>query len=353
MIDPESLIRARIKGLKAYNVDQTPCPVLLDNKESPYPLPDKLMERIWVIMSGTGLNRYPDLEAAYLKAAIAKKEGVYESEIVLGNGSDEIIQMLIISICDPGSKILVPSPTFSMYSNIAFYLNVDTVEAPLKDDWSLNIESTISLIGKTAPKIVFIASPNNPTGFKYSSDDIGAVIDAATGLVVIDEAYIDYTKEPAGLLYRDRPNVVIMRTLSKTGLAALRLGYMMADAKLTAQVNKVRMPYNINSISQAAAAEAVTSWDSLRPMFDAVIKERERLFGELNSIDGVTPYRSEANFTLMKIDNGAGDVYNRLIKTGIRVRHFKGHERLGGYLQATVGTPDENSQFLSALRQAL
>ncbi len=352
-MDPDNLIRSRVKELTAYKVDQTPCPVLLDNKESPYPLPDKLQERVWVIMSGTSLNRYPDMEAAYLKAAIAKKEGASENEILLGNGSDEIIQSLILSLCDAGSKILVPSPTFSMYQNIAFYLNVDTVEAPLKDDWSLDIDNTISLINQTAPKIVFIASPNSPTGVKYSRSDIDAIIDAAPGLVVIDEAYIDYSKEPVGLLYRDRPNVVIMRTLSKTGLAALRLGYMMADAKLTAQVNKVRLPYNINSVSQAAATEVVRSWDELSPMFEAITQERERVFGELKSIDGVTPYPSEANFTLMKIGNGAGDVYDKLIKAGVRVRRFKGNPRLGDCFQVTVGTPDENSQFFSALRSAL
>ncbi len=352
-MDPANLIRSRVKQVTAYKVDKTPCPVLLDNKEAPYNLPDKLMEQVWVIMSGTGLNRYPEMDAEYLKSAIAKKEGAYENELLLGNGSDEIIQTLIISLCDPGSKILVPSPTFSMYANIAFYLNVDTVEAPLNDDWSLDIDNTISLIKQTAPRIVFIASPNNPTGFKYSRADIDAVIDQAPGLVVIDEAYIDYSKEPAGLLYKERPNVAIMRTLSKSGLAALRLGYLMADAKLTAQVDKVRLPYNINSVSQAVSAEVVKSWDSLAPMFDAVIKERERLFGELKSIDGVTPFPSVANFTLIKIDDGAGDVYNKLIKAGVRVRRFNGHERLGGYLQATVGTPDENNQFLSALSSSV
>ncbi|VAX18453.1 Histidinol-phosphate aminotransferase [hydrothermal vent metagenome] len=352
-MDPDNLIRSRIKKVAAYKVDQTPCPVLLDNKESPYPLPNKLMEQVWVIMSGTELNRYPEMEAEYLKSAIAEKQGASENEILLGNGSDEIIQTLIISLCDPGSKILVPSPTFSMYKNIAFYLNVDTIEAPLNDDWSLDIGATISLIKQTAPKIVFIASPNNPTGFKYSRADIDAVIDQAPGLVVIDEAYIDYSKEPVGLLYKDRPNVAIMRTLSKAGLAALRLGYLMADERLTAQVDKVRLPYNINSVSQAVATEVVKSWDLLTPMFDAVIKERERVFGELRAIDGVTPCPSTANFTLMKIDDGAGDVYDRLIKAGVRVRRFKGHERLDGYLQATVGTPDENKQFLSALRSSV
>jgi len=144
-----------------------------------------------------------------------------------------------------------------------------------------------------------------------------------------------------------------MRTFSKMGLAALRLGYMMADAKLTAQVNKVRLPYNINSVSQAVTAEVVKSWDSLSPVLDAVIKERERLFGELQAIDGITPYPSVANFTLIKIDNGAGDVYDKLIKAGVRVRHFKGHERLGDCLQVTVGTPDENDRFLSALSSSL
>jgi len=353
MTDPSRLVRDRIRELRAYHIEQTPCPVIMDANELPYPLPEKLRERLWVIMAGTAFNRYPDMELTHLTAAIAEKERIARNEIVVGNGSDEIIQSLIVTLCDPGAKILTPTPTFVMYEAIAHYLNVDTVPAPLEDDWSLDADKTVALIEREQPRVVFLASPNNPTGVKYPMETVERIIEASPGVVVVDEAYIDYADGPVGLLYRERPNVVILRTLSKACLAAMRLGYLMADERLAAQVNKVRLPYNINAVTQAVATEVLRHWDMLTPLFGKVRREREIIYRSLEEIDGVEPFPSQANFILMRVKTDPGAVFGRLLDEGVRVRWRKGAPRLDDCFRVTVGTTDENTRFLTALLAAL
>ncbi|MGK7346793.1 MAG: histidinol-phosphate transaminase [Candidatus Nitrospinota bacterium M3_3B_026] len=353
MKDPVKLVRRRIRELSAYHVEPRPCEVVLDANESPHPLPGPLRPKIEAALK-IELNRYPDPEAKALKKAIAAKEGVREDEILLGNGSDEVIQALIASVCDPGDKILVPAPTFTMYKLIARYLNADTIEVPLLDDWSLDISAVIHNMKFGAPKIIFIASPNNPTGAMANREALDAVVDAAPGLVAVDEAYIDYAKAPAGPLFRERKNVVILRTLSKIGLAGIRLGYMMADAALIEQVNKVRLPYNINSMVQAIARIAVENWREFLPALGSIVKERGRVFEELSRMGGVHPFPSEANFILIRIEErSAGEIFERLLSEGVRVRWFEGDPRLGDCLRGAIGTPEENGRFLAALKKAL
>ncbi|MBI4829444.1 MAG: histidinol-phosphate transaminase [Nitrospinae bacterium] len=351
--DPAALARSRVRDILAYHVEQTPSEVILDANESPYPPPPELHERLMVIMAGTALNRYPDMEATLLRRALARKDGVDEHEILPGNGSDEAIQSLIAALCDPGDRVLTPTPTFSMYRIIANWLNVECVETPLGNDWSLDVERVIDDIARARPKIVFIATPNNPTGARYPDEAVKAVIEASPGAVVVDEAYIDYAARPYGLLFRDRPNVLILRTLSKVGFAALRLGYLMGDRRLLAEVNKTRLPYNINSVTQAAAAEAANSWSLVAPSFKAVAAERERMAARLAAIPGVTAFPSQANFILMRIARGAEDMFNTLLREGVRVRWFKGAARLDDCFRVTVGTPLENDRFLAALETAM
>ncbi|MBI5816526.1 MAG: histidinol-phosphate transaminase [Nitrospinae bacterium] len=352
-INAESLIRQRVRELSAYHVEPYPCEVALDANEFPYTPTEPLAGRIKSAIEGVKLNRYPDPSAARLKKAIAAKEGCSEANIILGNGSDEIIQALIAAICDPGDKVLVPSPTFSMYRIIAHYLNVDAVEVALNDDWTMAAEAMAQAIGREEPKIVFIASPNNPTGALYPVETVMAVIEAARGLVVIDEAYIDFAKAPYGPLFKEYPNVAILRTLSKAGFAALRLGYMMMDEKLCAQVEKVRLPYNINSVTQASAQAAVEEWGALGPLFRQVVAERERVFKELSSIKGASPFPSEANFILTRIEKDVEEVFARLLKQGVRVRWFKDDRRLGDCLRVTIGSAPENNRFIEAIKAAV
>ena len=353
-MNPKDLVRSRVRDLTAYHVEPRPCDAALDANESPYPPPESVRARAVESAGALPLNRYPDPQSKALREALASKEGVREEEILLGNGSDEIIQMLIASVCDPGERIMTFAPTFSMYRLIAHYLNADTIEVPLKDDWSVDLGMALNNIKAGVPKIIFIASPNNPTGSVVGREEIVAIADAAPGIVVVDEAYADFAEERAGLVFRERENVVILRTLSKTGLAAIRLGYMMADRRLVEQVDKTRLPFNINSITQAIAAEAARRWDEMKPVFDLIIRERGRVFSEVSVVDGVTPFPSEANFILMRIDDkDPREVFESLLDNGVRARWFKDDPRLGDCFRVTVGKPEENDRFIAALRKAL
>ncbi|VAX15625.1 Histidinol-phosphate aminotransferase [hydrothermal vent metagenome] len=350
-MNPSDFVRPRVKQLSAYHVDPIPADVVLDANESSYPLPQKLHERLVVLMAGTELNRYPDPDSTYLKRAIAKKEGARETEILLGNGSDEVIQTLISAVCDPGDKILTMSPTFSMYKQIATYLNVETVEVPLNEKWDIDYHEVLGAIDEHEPKIIFIATPNNPTGGNMHRDSMAAIMNFADGLVVIDEAYVDYSDKTAALLYQERPNVAVLKTLSKVGMAAIRLGYMMADERLIEEVNKTRLPYNINSLTQAVATELLKNWDQLKPMFDATKKERRRVMTALYSVKKITPNHSDANFIFFKLDGNPEEFFNFLLDNGVRIRWFNGNKGLENCFRVTIGRPAENDRFLSALEK--
>ncbi len=351
--NPACFVRKRVSDLCAYNVEPIPAEVILDANELALDLPDKLRKRMDAAMAGASLGRYPDPDAGELCRAIAKKEGCEPGEILLGNGSDEVIQALIAAVCDPDDKIFTVTPTFSMYRQIATYLNVETVEEELDENWDVNSGEMLMAIDEANPKIIFIASPNNPTGNTFNRDALASIMNTAEGLIVIDEAYVDYADRSIGLLYKERANVAIIRTLSKTGLAGIRLGYLLADERLIAEVNKVRLPYNINSLTQEVATQAFNNWDSFAPLFDKVKAEREKMFTKLFVLKGVTPYPSQANFILMKIDDDAEAIFNLLIENGVRVRWFKGSGRLDDCFRVTVGTEEENARFIKALSGAI
>ncbi len=351
-MNPSDFVRSCVKKLSAYHVDPVPADVVLDANESSYALPPKLHERLVVLMAGTELNRYPDPDATYLKRAIAKKEGAGEDEILLGNGSDEVIQTLISAVCDPGDKILVMAPTFSMYKQIATYLNVETTEVPLNEKADLDYHEVLGAIDEFEPKIIFIATPNNPTGGNMHRDSMAAIMNFADGLVVIDEAYVDYSDKTAALLYQERPNVAVLKTLSKVGMAAIRLGYMMADKRLIEEVNKTRLPYNINSLTQAVATELLKNWDQLKPIFDKTKKERKRVMTSLCNANGITPNTSDANFIFFKYDGDPEKFFNSLIENGVRIRWFKGNPELNNCFRVTIGRPEENDRFISALEKS-
>ena len=347
--NPTAFIRRRIGDISAYHVEPYPADVILDANESPYPPPPALAGRLRRIMGEVALNRYPDMNAVALRRAIAKMEGVDEAEILLGNGSDEIISFLIQSTLDPGGWILTPSPTFSMYKHTAYCLNVETAEIPLLDDWSLDVAKTLDEIKNKKPGVIFLASPNNPTANCVSPSALSAIIEAAPGIVVVDEAYVDFADSSVGPLFHERPNVVVLKTLSKAGFAALRLGYMMADKRLVSGVNKTRLPYNINSLTQALATEVVNSWGELLPLFGEIKKERERMFTALSAIPFMEPYPSQANFILAQVKQDAQRVFGALLKSGVRVRWFKESARLGNFFRVTVGSPVENDKLINAL----
>lgn len=303
------------------------------------------------------LNRYPDPQAKVLKRLLAGQLNVSPENILTGNGSDELIYYLITTF---GGPVLYPVPTFSMYGIISQALGERKVEIPLDDRFDIDISKTVAAMKRYKPKLVFLSSPNNPTGNSFSSEKVLRIIAAASSrrtpiaersIVVIDEAYQPFSgrNEYVPLLTKYN-NLIIMRTLSKIGLAALRLGFMAAGRGIIAEVNKVRLPFNVNSLSQKIAADALKNNRQMQRDIKAIVSERKSLFREMTKMNFVTPYPSDANFILFHVPN-AGRTFKELLKKGVLVRDMTGV--LSNCLRVTVGTPEENSIFLKNLKRSL
>lgn len=347
-IDFSKLARPNLRSLKPYEAKEIPCKVKLDANESPYCIdiaPDKkILQR---------LNRYPDPEAKKLKKAISKALKINTANILLGNGSDELIYYLITTF---GGPVLYPVPTFSMYGIISQALGEKNIGIPLDKDFDLDTDKMLAAIKKYKPKLIFLSSPNNPTGNCFSAEKILKIIDSSfithhPSLVIVDEAYQPFSSEKGFLpLLKDYKNLAILRTLSKIGFASLRIGFLIADEGLINEVNKVRLPFNLNALSQATALEAFKNKNIIKSQIKNITSERERLFEELSRINNVLPYPSEANFILLKIKN-ANAVYQKLIEKGVLVRNMGSAIR--DSLRVTVGTPEENNFFIKALRKSI
>ncbi len=335
------LVKKEVSRLRAYNAKEIPCRIKLDANESPYGFSSALKAA-----GRIETNRYPDPEAKILRGLLAKDLGINKDTILQGNGSDELIYYLIATF---GGPVLYPVPTFSMYGIIAQALGEKNIGIPLDGEFDLDLDRVTASIKRDRPKLIFLSSPNNPTGNCFSAEKILNIIERSKCIVVVDEAYQPFASKKGFLpLLKDYENLVIMRTLSKIGLAALRTGFLIADRAIINEVNKVRLPFNVNSLSQSVAIAALKQKKQMNSSVRAIISERKKLFREMKKIKGIVPFPSEANFILFSAED-PDYVYGSLLKRGILVRNIK--DAVSGCLRVTVGRPQENAAFLKALRE--
>jgi histidinol-phosphate aminotransferase len=276
-----------------------------------------------------------------------------EAGLLLGNGSDEIIQIVAMALAKPGATLLSLEPSFAMFRMIAIFCGLRYVGVPLRGDFSLNAEDTLAAITQHAPALTFIAYPNNPTGNLFDADTIRRIIETSPGLVVVDEAY--YVFSPASFLtdLLHYPNLLLMRTVSKLGLAGLRLGLLAGPPGLIQELDKVRLPYNVNVLTQTVATRALQDMPALKLQAETICREREKLFAALQALPGITAYPSQANFILFQISSANG-VFDALKQHGILIKNLHGtHPLLESCLRVTVGTPEQNEQFITALQSIL
>jgi histidinol-phosphate aminotransferase len=334
------LVRPAVRALRAYEASEVPVKVKLDANESPYGF--RLRNR------AIATNRYPDPECTRLRRALARRLGVSMSNVMAGNGSDELISCLITTF---GGPVMYPVPSFVMYGQIARALGAEVLEIPLEEDFDLDLGRCLKAMREENPRLIFISSPNNPTGNCFDAGKILKIIDSSRGIVVVDEAYQPFSGERGfSTFLKDYPNLVIMRTLSKIGLAALRVGYIAAGEEIIHEVNKVRLPFNLNALSQMQAEEALADRKGLRLSIRAIVEERKRLFEALESMEDVTPCPSEANFILFRTHD-PGRVHAGLLRRGVLVKNADGMVK--GCLRVTMGTKKENGIFLRALKETL
>lgn len=351
---PEEIIRAEICALAAYHVPEASGMVKLDAMENPYRLPEALRVELAGLLAEAQINRYPDPAAQQLKASLRAALGVpAQAELLLGNGSDEIIQMLVMATARPGAVVMSVDPTFVMFRMIATFCGVRYVGVPLLDDFSLDTRAMLAAIERESPALVFLAYPNNPTGNLFDAQAVEAVLNAAPGLVVVDEAYHAFAGRTFLPRLKDYPNLLVMRTLSKSGLAGLRLGLLTGAQEWLSQFDKVRLPYNINVLTQALTARVLQHTDVLEAQAAAIRAERSTLFSALEALPGVRAYPSDANFILFRVGDAPG-VHAALKSHGVLIKNLHGsHPALAGCLRVTVGTPEENRRFLAVLSPAL
>lgn len=351
---PDQVIRQEILALSAYHIPPAEGMIKLDAMENPYQLPPFLNEEISHITANVCINRYPDPHAAALKEALRTALSVPAGmDIMLGNGSDEIIQIIMLAAARPGAKLLTVEPGFAMFRMIATFTNLEYIGIPLKPDFSLDTDTILAAIKHHQPAITFLAYPNNPSGNLFDTDTLKKIIEASPGLVVIDEAYHPFAGKSFIEKLNDYPNLLVMRTLSKLGLAGLRLGFLSGRPEWLSQLEKLRLPYNINVITQLVATKVMQHYDVLQQQAETVKQTRTRLQKFLASLKEIEAYPSDANFILFRLDN-ASQIFKQLQQHGILVKNLdNSHSLLKNCLRVTVGTPEENDYFCNILQDLI
>ncbi len=345
---PIDRVNPEVLGVNSYSVPDIQCSVRLDGNESPFETDPELLNLISEEISSIELNRYPDPECTELKKIISNTYDFPDEGILLGNGSDELIQMLIETFNGKSGVVMVPGPTFSMYGLTSNILGNKVAETELDDNFDLDTDDIINKIKETDPDLLFFASPNNPTGNAFSQDKIIKVIEATSGVVVVDEAYFDYYGKTVIPLIQKYKNLVVLRTLSKIGFAAVRLGILFGSGEIVGQVNKTRLPYNINTLSQKIAEIVIKNENLLKKNYKKITAERERLYSELCKIENIKAYPSDANFFLIKVPD-ADYCFKTMAENDILIRNLSSNPKLSGCIRVTIGTIEENNAFLEAL----
>ncbi len=343
------MIRSDIRALSAYHVQDSQGLIKLDAMENPYPLPDAL-RRSWAErIAETNINRYPDADMARLRQTIAEHEGVDPDQVLIGNGSDEIIQMLLMAV-DAGTCV-TPTPTFVMYDLISHWLKRPVASVPLNADFSLDADLFLNICNREKAAIAFLACPNNPTGNLWPEASIKKIADQFGGLLVLDEAYGPFADR--SYVSMMRPNVMVLRTFSKFGWAGLRLGYLLGEADAITHLNKVRLPYNINSLTQTSAALLFEHFNVFEKQAADIRAERGRVTAALTGLEGVEVFPSQTNFILIRVA-GAQKVFDQLLDAGILIKNMHGAGGLlSNCLRITIGSPAENDAVLSTFREIM
>jgi histidinol-phosphate aminotransferase len=348
--DISTRIRPQVRKLAAYHVDETPVRIKLDAMENPFPLPDAMRREIAAIVRNTKINLYPDPSAKKLKKAIASMWRMKPEQMILGNGSDELIQAIILAF---GGPVLVPVPTFAMYEITSRALAQNVVTVPLNEDFDLDADLMLKEVKASKARVIFLACPNNPTGNRFSDKELRKILDHADAAVVIDEAYFSFSNKTWLLLLKKYPNMILLRTLSKIGFAGLRIGVLTASQNVIDELNKIRLPYNINSLSQAVGINVLKHQDVIERQISLLISERERLYNALSKLPGVTAYPSETNFIMIRTAADASRVHQKLKQAGILIKNLNKPGPLKNCLRVTIGTPKENKEFIVRLKRIL
>ena len=347
-------LRADVQGMHGYAVQPSAGLVKVDTMENPFRLPADLRRALGERLADVALNRYPAERGDVLRAALAKHAKMpADCDIMLGNGSDELISLLTLAADIPGNAVVAPLPGFVMYEMSAKLQGLEFVGVPLTADFELDGAAMLAAVREHQPALLYIAYPNNPTANLWDDSVVDAIIEAAPGLVVIDEAYQPFAARDSLARLQRHAHVLLMRTMSKFGLAGVRIGYLIGRKPLIAELDKLRPPFNVSVLNCEAALFALEHVDEYAKQAATIRAEREKLAAAIRELPGAHPFPSEANMILVRVPD-ARRVFDGMKARGVLIKNVSGlHPLLANCIRITIGTPEENPQTLAALRGAL
>jgi len=345
------VVRPEIRALTAYPVAKAAGMIKLDAMESPFGLSEPLRAKLAAALAAVPVNRYPDGGADAVKAALRDAFAIpAELGVLVGNGSDELIQIITSALARPGAVMLAPEPSFVMYARNALYTGMRFVGVPLNEDFSIDVRAMLDAIARSQPTLVYLAYPNNPTGNLFDAADVERIVRASPGLAVVDEAYHAFADATFMTRIAQFANLLVLRTVSKIGMAGIRLGYAIADPAWIAELDKVRQPYNLNALTQAAAPVLLRERETIATWAATLKSERARLEAAIAQLPGVTVFPTRTNFVLARVPD-APRWFDALARAGLLVKNLHGwHPLLAHCLRITVGSPAENDALLAALK---
>lgn len=334
-----------------YDPKYIPADIMNSANENPRDVEEAVKREINSAVRNVSLNRYPDPLGNALRDMIAEANGLDRNQVLLGNGGDELLFNIALAYGGPGRKFLNMPPTFSVYVNNAQLTNTEVVNIPRREDFSIDEEAVLARVAEGDIDYIIVTSPNNPTGLLAPDDFVLRLLDATDALVMVDEAYFEFSRTTLRPYLAMHENLVILRTFSKAfSLAGVRLGYLLGNESVIREFMKVRQPYSVDAVSQAIGRVVYANRMKFEPRIEEIIAERKRLLDGLSETPGVTAYPSDSNYILFKLDR-ADEVWQKLFDRGILIRDFSHAKYLENCLRVSIGTPEENDAFLTALRE--
>jgi histidinol-phosphate aminotransferase len=347
--------RSDLVDLQTYRAPQLEAQVSLNTNESPYPPPDEFMDDLASRIRLLALHRYPDREAEALRQGLAAHAGTLTDRVWVANGSNEVLMQLLLAFGGAERKAMTFEPTYTMHGLLTRISGTRLLRARRNPDFSLHLEASVEAVRSQEPDILLLCSPNNPTGNVMDEAQIGALCEASGGIVILDEAYAEFASASFLRFVEDYDNLAITRSFSKAWrLAGARLGYLVAQPWVIEELQKVRLPYHLSALSQAAGLTALDHAGELMATVETVRHERDRLYRELSTTTGITAYPSEGNFIFFRCNTReATSVWQGLLDRGVLVRDFSSIPSCEEHLRVSVGTPEEDERFLEALSEVL
>jgi len=344
-------VRQAVKDLSVYNVNQPDCLIKLNQNENPYGLPEAFQRDMAEVCSRMEWNRYPEIDGKSLREPLSRGLGVDPDTLVLGNGSNELLMAVMTTLLEPGRRLVVVEPTFSLYRHLGKVTGADVEVLPFEGMFEFPTEKLAQALADPRTSLCVLCSPNNPTGSILSLEQVQRFLKVAWGTLLIDEAYVDFSSQNFMPLLKEYPNLILTRTFSKAwAFAGIRLGYALSSPNLAKEMTKALLPFRISRLTLEAGKILLKYESWIKDRVVEIVKERERLFGLLDELEGIMAYPSQANFVLTRPEQEARSLFSKLVEQSILIRDVSAYPFLDNHVRISVGTPEENNLLVKTIK---